>query len=371
MKILLTSDTVGGVWTHSLELGGGLVRRGHDVVLATMGPAPSAAQARHAAALGIDLRVSTFKLEWMADPWSDLRRAGAWLLQLERAVSPDVVHLGGYVHAAMPWHVPVVVTAHSCVCTWWRAVHNDSAPPEWDRYREAVRGGLRAADLVVAPTEAMLKAVQASYEPLPHSMVIYNGRDGAQFRPGVKEPLVLSSGRLWDEAKNVGVLGAVAPELSWPVYVAGPAEEPDTPRSPGLRPQMHRLGVLEPRALSRWMGRASIYVTAARYEPFGLSVLEAALSGCALVLSNIPTLCELWGDAAVFVNPDDARSLKRGVEDLIADEQRRTWLADRAHQRARQFTASRMVEAHLAAYRGLLDEAAAAEEERWSATCGS
>ena len=43
------------------------------------------------------------------------------------------------------------------------------------------------------------------------------------------------------------------------------------------------------------MARASIYALPARYEPFGLSILEAALSGAALVLGDIPSLREVWG----------------------------------------------------------------------------
>ncbi|MEB3829625.1 glycosyltransferase [Phormidium sp. CCY1219] len=64
---------------------------------------------------------------------------------------------------------------------------------------------------------------------------------------------------------------------------------------------------MSPEELSHWYARAAIYAFPARYEPFGLSVLEAALSGCALVLGDIPRLREMWGDAAVFANPDVAR----------------------------------------------------------------
>jgi glycogen synthase len=42
-----------------------------------------------------------FKLEWMDEPWDDLRRAADWLLSLEQRVQPDLVHLNGYVHGAL------------------------------------------------------------------------------------------------------------------------------------------------------------------------------------------------------------------------------------------------------------------------------
>ncbi len=93
----------------------------------------------------------------------------------------------------------------------------------------------------------------------------------------------------------------------------------------------------------------------ARYEPFGLSVLEAALAGCALVLGDVPSLRELWDDAAVFVAPDDADALRGALAALIADARGRTRLAERAHERAGSYDTERMAAAYLALYSRLGD----------------
>ena len=123
-----------------------------------------------------------------------------------------------------------------------------------------------------------------------------NGRAALTAAPVVKEPFILAVGRLWDEAKNVAALERVAPRLGWPVSVAG---EEAHPGGGQVRPgHVRRLGRLAPEALAPWFARASIYALPARYEPFGLSALEAALAGCALVLGDIPSLREVWGDAA-------------------------------------------------------------------------
>src|SRR5688500_13204852 len=95
-RVLMTADAVGGVWNYSLQLAGLLAGRGVQVVLATMGPGPSDAQREEASRVaGLESRTSTFALEWMQNPWSDLRRAGSWLLELEREIAPDVIHLNG------------------------------------------------------------------------------------------------------------------------------------------------------------------------------------------------------------------------------------------------------------------------------------
>ena len=74
----------------------------------------------------------------------------------------------------------------------------------------------------------------------------------------------------------------------------------------------------------------------ARYEPFGLSVLEAALSGCALVLGDIASLREVWQDAALYVPPDDAGALTAALARLIAEPELRHSLATSARKRAEQ-----------------------------------
>ncbi|MHB0858848.1 MAG: glycosyltransferase family 4 protein [Anaerolineae bacterium] len=355
MHILMTTDTVGGVWTYVVELARSLGPDQVHVSLAAMGGALSLEQRREAGRIGtLDVYESAFRLEWMEDPWRDVYQAGDWLLRLEEDLRPDLVHLNGYTHGALPWNVPVLVVGHSCVLSWWEAVRGEYAPPEWDRYRYEVTAGLRAADRVVAPTEAMLASLRRCYGPLPQTEVVPNGCSPALFTPGAKEPFILSAGRLWDEAKNVAALQAVAPRLAWPVYVAGAETHPD-----GGRAETHNvlcLGHLPRHKLASWYARAAIYALPARYEPFGLSALEAGLSGCALVLGDISSLREVWGDAALFVQPDDERELEQTLHELIQNPKRRAEYGVRARQRAMQFSPGRMAAGYRAIYRELIEK---------------
>jgi glycosyltransferase involved in cell wall biosynthesis len=353
MKVLMTADTVGGVWTYTLELTRALAPHGVAVDMATMGAALTREQRQEAAAVpNLTVHESRFKLEWMDDPWDDVARAGDWLLALAEQRRPDLVHLNGYAHGALPWPAPRLVVGHSCVLSWWRAVHGTAAPAAWDRYRATATRGLRAADHLVAPTRAMLAALQAYYGPLPAAGVVPNGREAALFPPRAKEAFILAVGRLWDAAKNIGALAAVAPGLPWPVVVAGAEQHPEggTAALPSVRP----LGALPVAALAPWFGRAAIYALPARYEPFGLSALEAALAGCALVLGDIPSLRELWDGAALFVPPDDPTALEAALRALIADPTRRLDLAQQARRRALDLTPQHMAVGYLAIYRRLL-----------------
>jgi glycosyltransferase involved in cell wall biosynthesis len=341
-RVLMTGDTVGGVWTYTMELAEALGAHGVEVVLAAMGGPPSRSQRAEAARIhNLDLLASDFKLEWMDDPWRDVEASGTWMLDLEEQYAPDVVHLNSYGHGFLPWQTPLVVTAHSCVLSWWQAVKGCAAPESWERYRATVTATLQAADVVVAPSAAMAKAV-ADHYGIDNTRVIHNGRCPSRFRRAVKEPFILTAGRLWDEAKNVRAVAAAAPEIEWPVYVAGEAREKIL--------NCRMLGPLSSDALAEWYSRAAIYALPARYEPFGLSALEAAHSGCALVLGDIPSLREIWGDAAVFVPPEDAPALEEAIRKLIRYPEYRQSMADAAFEHAMQYTPRRMARGYMDAY---------------------
>jgi glycogen(starch) synthase len=357
-RVLMTADTVGGVWTYALDVARALPRC--DFHLATMGALLSPSQVGEVGSLpNVAVHAGAFRLEWMPDPWDHLARAGDWLLRLEHDVRPDVIHMNGFVHAALPFAAPVVTVGHSCVLSWFRAVQGADAPDEWARYAQAVRAGLLASACVVAPTQAMLTALQTHYGPLPPSRVIANARDASLFAPGVKESFIFSAGRVWDEAKNIRALAQAAPGLPWPVFVAG-----DTAGPNGITtdmPQVCMLGRLTPPDLAGRLARASIYALPARYEPFGLSILEAALSGCALVLGDIPSLREVWGDAATYVSPDDVPALHRALAGLCRDDAARQAMAARASAQAAQYSPARLAASYQALYGDVLTQKAASQ----------
>jgi glycogen synthase len=354
--VLMTADAVGGVWTYALDLIDAFAPAGIEVTLAVMGPAMSPAQRDAVTRVpNVSLIERPFKLEWEADPWDDVASAREWLLGIAAERSVDVIHLNGFALANAAWPSPTVVVGHSCVLSWWQAVHGEAAPAEWSRYRLEVARGLAAADAVVAPTHAMRQALERHYGPLPRSRVILNGRTHPAVPRVRREPLVLCAGRLWDAAKNVDTLIAAAPQISWPVYLAGSLTPPSGATSTVVRENtgITCLGPLSAADLNRWMARASIYVLPARYEPFGLSALEAAQAGCALVLSAIDSLIEVWGDSAVYVPPNDGAMLASTIEALIADEPRRRELSRRAQARASALTMERMAGAYLETYGAL------------------
>jgi glycogen synthase len=347
MRILMTADTVGGVFTYAVELIAALEPHGVQTVLATFGrPLTRGQREQLRRCRVLDVYESSFPLEWMPNRWDELEASTGWLRDVVARVAPDCIHFNHFAHAGLPWNVPVVLVAHSCVWSWWRAVHGRTPGPELERYYGCVQSAIHAADRVVAPSSDMLASISRNYGLPTRSCVIPNGVDLDALAVRRKLPYVLSAGRLWDEAKNVQALEQIADRLRWPVYVAGEAVEPRGLAAYGSRRMTNcrPLGFLDRPTLGRCLARASIYALPARYEPFGLSILEAAASGCALVLGAIPSLFDNWGGAALFVDPENPEALFRLLEELIANGGLRERWGRLARLRASEFSAKSMAE---------------------------
>jgi glycosyltransferase involved in cell wall biosynthesis len=351
--VLMTADAVGGVWVFATALARALARDGYRVHLVVLGPPPSRERLD---TLGgserIEVEITGLALEWLDPEGEDLERALARLAAIERRVRPDLVHLNSFREATAAWRAPVLLTAHSCVWSWWRACRSGApSEPRWLIYRKHVEAGLAAAAAWIAPTEALREEIRSIYAPPTPSAVIWNGIE--RIEPGDKQPVILAAGRFWDEAKNIGGLADAAEHLDWPIRIAGPVRSEDaTARFETGRLRM--LGALTRAAVIAQMQRAAIFAAPARYEPFGLAVLEAAAAGCALLLADIASFRELWSGAARFVDPRDPAAIRAGLEELCRDDGRRRALQHAAHDRARRYSLAAATQKYRRAYEAVL-----------------
>lgn len=361
-KLFMTADAVGGVWTYALDLAAGLSAHGVRTVLAVVGPTPSPQQLDQAAtAPGLTLLATGLPLDWASEDRAAVEAAGEQLADMADDLGADVFQVNAAALAATgEIRRPLVVAAHSCVATWWAAVKGGPPPKEFGWRSELASRAYARADAVVAPSAAFAEATRTTYGLATLPRVTPNGRLPSLRMPvdGPGERLVLTAGRLWDEGKGVDVLDRAAASVGAPVVAAGPL---DAPLGGRVRfANLNLPGVLRGDRLAQLLSRRPVFVSASRYEPFGLAVLEAAQAGCPLVLSDIPTFRELWDEAAVFTPPGDAGALAAALNALLADDVRRDRLGRAARSRSRRYTASAMAAAQLAVF----DAARAAWEAR-------
>ncbi|WP_228747688.1 glycosyltransferase family 4 protein [Bradyrhizobium sp. BR 10289] len=344
----MTTDTVGGVWTYSCALASSLAASGADVTLVTIGPPARADQREMLSDSQVDLIETDLALEWQDPEGRDLPKARRVLPSLEARLKPDIVHLNSFREATLPWRAPTVVVAHSCVNSWALACRDTAwlGEPRWARYTERVAAALDGTQVWVCPSQSFHDDIMEIYHPRSPGAVIWNGTSAGTL-PSRKREVIFAAGRLWDRAKNIEVLSAAARGLDWPVQVAGPANA-------DASTDVTWLGQLPHSALRGHLAHAAIFVSPALYEPFGLTVLEAAAAGCALVLSDIPTFRELWTGAALFFDPRDGQALHQTLTALCADETGRASLQHAAYEHSLTYSLARTTSAYLKLYEGLL-----------------
>lgn len=354
LRVLMTADAVGGVWQYSLDVAEGLRPYGVETTLAVLGPSPSDDQIARAKALGVNLIATGLPLDWTAERPADIEAAGRALARIAADVQPDLVHLNNPALAATAqFSCPVVAVCHSCVATWWDAVRGGVLLDEFVWRTDLVRKGYHAADLLLAPTRAFAEATARLYDLAAAPRVVRNGRREMPVEgPGAVKLYAFTAGRLWDEGKNVAAIDRAASQMTLPVIAAGPLKGPNGAQI-GLQNAL-ALGRLSDEDVARYLSAQPIFVSAAKYEPFGLAVLEAAQAGCALVLSDIPTFRELWDGAAVFVSPDDDQAIAQAVNRLASEEPARLSLGEAARTRAAAYSLQAMSQGILEAYRSLL-----------------
>lgn len=365
MNLLMTADAVGGVWTYALDLARGLRNSGVSTLLVVPGPEPDPDQRAAAETAGVELLPIGGALDWTAASPDEVRETAGRIRAFVSERRPDLVHLNSAAFGAGGgFPAPVVVGCHSCLKTWWAAVKGPAPLPTDFQWRVGLAAeGCRAADALVAPSRAFAVATRSAYGLSAAPKVVWNGREG---QPSVAEPdsaipsgaFAFASGRLWDEAKGPATLDQAAARLDLPIYAAGPVLGPN-----GTAAELDHvtlLGRLSEDALAAWLAARPIFVSPSLYEPFGLSVLEAAQAGCPLVLSDIPTFRELWDGAAAFVPPRDAEAMADVLDTLAQDPQQRAQLGRAAENRAGRYTVQAMCAATLEIYRSVLARGALA-----------
>jgi glycosyltransferase involved in cell wall biosynthesis len=309
------------------------------MILAVIGPAPNARQRSDAAQFR--LIETGLPLEWGETSPDELHRAGDAIAEIAESTSADLVQTcSAALLAHTSFDCPCVAVQHSCTATWWAAVRGASLPAEFEWRRELVGRGLGRAAAVIAPSLAFAEDIARTYNFSSGIQAVHNGRRRDPVTQVPQGDFVLTASRLWDEGKNPATLDAAAARLRVPVEAAGAV---DGPNGASARfDHLHLLGEVSPARIAGLRAARPIFASAALYEPFGLSVLEAAHAGCALVLSDIPTHRELWGEAAIFVPARDGAAFASAIQALLDRPDERHELGRRARTQAQHYTPERM-----------------------------
>jgi glycogen synthase len=349
MRLLITTDTIGGVWTFSLELVRGLLDRDCAVALVSFGRAPSPDQQRNCNELVESFPhrflyvASDAPLEWMRENECAFTRAAPVLARIAAQFNVDLLHSNQLCFGALDLAIPRVVTAHSDVLSWAESCDKPLPESPWlRRYLSLAGKGLAAASAVVAPTPWMMRALARFYLLPQTRLVIPNGRSIPRSNAESRKLQAMMAGRFWDPAKDLSLLSSVQSPI--PILVAGEVDSCSAVVSP-LPSCLKFLGPLTEECLFNTFRQSAIYLCTSKYEPFGLAALEAALCGCAVFARDIPSLREVWQDGALYFT--DAASLSILLQELHANPCALVEMQKRSLRRAQYFSRDRMVDEYL------------------------
>ena len=351
LRILMTTDTIGGVWEYSLRLARALKPFDIEIHLATMGPLPDKQQRKEVSGISnLELYESSYKLEWQDQPWQEIEQASMWLLYLEQQIEPQLVHLNNYTFGELPFDSPVLVVGHSCMLSQWKAVNDGNIPEEWQTYQERVNRGLKSADFVVAVSQWMKRELEKYYGPFENSEVIYDGISVRRNWEKKKEERIFSFSRYWDEGKNPKALISIADRLPFSLAMAGKIDK----NMAKAQQNLHLPGNLSSQAIEQWLDQSLFFVSPTLYEPFGMEALEAAERGCVLLLSDIETHHEIWQDHALYFDPKNPESLLEIINQLAGNKELTHQMQDKARARAAAFKIKKTANTYYQLYMSLL-----------------
>ena len=120
------------------------------------------------------------------------------------------------------------------------------------------------------------------------------------------------------------------------------------------RDNIHYLGFITDKELAKVYNLATCFVFASFYEGFGLPPLEAFACGTPVVSSNLTSMPEVCGDAALYCDPYDTIDIKDKIETLLADEALQRTMIEKGLKRASEFTWKKSAQEHAKVFREVL-----------------
>jgi len=272
----------------------------------------------------------------------------------------------------IPWwnECPTILTIHDLSLLLHPETH-ESRLVRRARYRLPLMA--RWATKIITATEVVKKEIAERLQVDPAKITVTPYAPRSNFRPlersdteqtrarlGVEECFVLFVGTIEPRKNLITLLRALADilrttELRPQLVIAGQKgwlvrETLNYINSEGLNEHIKFTGYISDRDLRALYASCAVCVYPSLYEGFGLPPLEAMACGAPVIASNVPTLTETIGNAALLVPPTDVQQLACGIVEMISDQGKSAHFSQVGLERASQFTWERTARATLDVY---------------------
>jgi glycosyltransferase involved in cell wall biosynthesis len=266
-----------------------------------------------------------------------------------RKLSPQVTH---FPYLVLPYAAPrpLILTVHDIIPVRFPQYFTAC---QRIRYRICLLLAVRSAAWVICASEATQSDLKAAFRIDSNRISVIQEGVAESFRPpaknewmraktsyGLPEQYLLFLGSNKPHKNLPALIDAYARLSKAPSLVVAGMEDPRYPEARrradllNLGSRVRFIGSVRETDLPALYGGAQAFVFPSIYEGFGLPPLEAMACGTPVACSNIPSLCEAVGDAALLFDPKDPASIALALERVSEDEAMRSELQSRGYRRA-------------------------------------
>jgi glycosyltransferase involved in cell wall biosynthesis len=279
--------------------------------------------------------------------------------EIER-LEPDLVHFPQSVMDSLTLSLPSVLTLHDIQHEYHPEFFT---PQELQFRRRTYKSSAEKASLIITDAEFTRQTLVEKYHvPAAKVYPIFMGVDHTTFRSDhpqeklrrlrekyrLPERFAFYPANTWPHKNHLRLVRAWAllkrrTSVNCPLVLTGKAREGHGSflaevEQQGLQQQILFLGYVSRREMSLLYAAASFLIFPSLFEGFGLPVLEAMASGCPVACSNLTTLPEIAGGAALLFDPHSEEEMVKAARQLIEDEEIRQTLRQRGLERAQEFS---------------------------------
>ncbi len=304
----------------------------------------------------------------------------------------DLVHIPNLFSVPRFLPCPYVMTVHDLLEHMSRARQQTGFWGAW--HLQMTKRVLRGAARVFAVSNFTRTEIEKLFDiPTSRIEVVYNAID-ERFLHGhanladrqliaqryqVNYPFLLYAGRISPHKNVVRMIEAFSalktelekdqlyPDLKLIIIGDDVSGNPDLRRTvvrSGVQNDVRFLGFIPIEVLRIFYDEAKIFVFPSLYEGFGLPPLEAMAHGTPVVTSNVSSLPEVVGNAAVLVNPENVFEIMRALHRVLTDQALRVRMKERGYKQATRFSWEISVRRVLDVYREVANDGKAADSAR-------
>src|ERR1700680_4745994 len=293
---------------------------------------------------------------------------------------------------------PYVMTVHDVLEHMYRA--HDRSSLRRSLHFQLTRRVLKGAARILAVSKYTKSDIEKLFGiPGSRIEVVYNAIDERFLRGHASEtdrqvlaerylvtyPFLLYAGRISPHKNLVRIIEAFSalkaelekerrfPDLKLIIIGDELSKHPDLRRTVirgGVQNDVRFMGFVPIEMLRVFYDAAKIFVFPSLYEGFGLPPLEAMAHGTPVVTSNVSSLPEVGGNAAVLVHPENVFEIMRALHRVLMDQPLREKMKERSYRQAAKFSWEKSVRRIMEAYREVLSPGGEAESSRERAAGG-